>query len=349
MINRNNASIKSMVIHKIGNLTIGTDIEYSKSPITIEDEAVRTTFLNSCLDVFKEPIFYKFNEDSLSSDGNMVMNECQNVFNAESDLYEASIHITRQLYNKSVKSNIKQSYFALLLVADLLIDDELVDGVLMCKFEIQEAVYTFENTDDIINMTETYGYIPSRLDKISLVMNTNIEDGFKILNIDKTNFGGDAKYWKDEFLNIGLIGSDYTYTTDYMKVTGNFLKGRKPLEEILEKGAEVDVLGRSADYFKKNKTFDEREYKQEVFKDPRLIDAFDDYKTNWMEKSRRPMAETFDLDTVAMKKNESVFKSVIKLDKNFHIYIHGDRKKIQKGVDEEGKKFYILYYNEEID
>ncbi len=349
MINRSSASIKSMVIHKIGNQTIGTDIEYSKVAINIEDEAVSATFLNSCLDVFKEPIFYKFNDDSLATDGNIVMNECENVFNGESEMYEASIHITRQLYNKSVKSNIKQSYFALLHILDLMVDDELVDGILMCKFEIQEAVYTFENIEDVINMTETYGYIPSRLDKISLVLNTNAEDGYKLLNIDKTNFGGDAKYWKDEFLNIGLIGSDYTYTTDYMKVTGNFLKARKPLEEILEKGAEMDVLGRSADYFKKNKSFDEREYKNEVFQNPQLIEAFDDYKTNWMEKSRRPMAETFDLDTIAMKKNESIFKSVIKLDKNFHIYVHGDRNKIQKGIDEEGKKYYVLYYNEEID
>jgi hypothetical protein len=180
-------------------------------------------------------------------------------------------------------------------------------------------------------------------------MNTNKEDGYKILNIDKTNTGGDAKYWKDEFLNLLLIGTDYTYTTDFVKVTSNFLKARKPLEEILEKGVEVDVLGRSAEYFKKKKHFDESEYKSEVFQDPRLIDAFEDYKMNWQEKSRRPLTEKFDLDALAIKKNESVFKSVIKLDKNFHIYVHGDRKKIMKGVDDEGHKYYVLYYNEEID
>jgi hypothetical protein len=349
MINRSSAKIKGMVIHKIGNQSIGTDIEYSKSTITIDDDAVKSTFLNSCLDIFKEPVFYRFNVDALSGGGNMVYNECENVFTAASDLYEASIHITRQLYNKSVNSNIKQSYFALLHINDMLIDDELVDGILLCKFEIQEAVYTFEHNNDLIIMSQTYGYIPSKLDKVALVLNSNQEEGYKILNVDKTNFGGDAKYWKEEFLDLLLIGTDYTYTTDFVKVTGNFLKSRKPLEEILEKGAEVEVLGRSADYFKKNKHFDELDYKNEVFQDPRLIDAFDDYKTNWQEKSKRPMAESFNLDTTALKKHENVFKSVIKLDKNFHIYVHGDRKKIMKGVDEDGNKYYILYYHEEID
>jgi hypothetical protein len=39
---------------------------------------------------------------------------------------------------------------------------------------------------------------------------------------------------------------------------------------------------------------------------------------------------------------------VIKLDKNFHVYIHGDRELVDKGYDDEkGMKFYKLFYSEE--
>jgi hypothetical protein len=38
-------------------------------------------------------------------------------------------------------------------------------------------------------------------------------------------------------------------------------------------------------------------------------------------------------------------KLVVKLDKNFHIYIHGKRDKITEGVDDKGK-FIKLYYDE---
>ena len=46
-------------------------------------------------------------------------------------------------------------------------------------------------------------------------------------------------------------------------------------------------------------------------------------------------------------KQEKSFKSVLKLDKNFHIYIHGDRQLIEKGTDADGRKFYKVYYDKE--
>ena len=49
----------------------------------------------------------------------------------------------------------------------------------------------------------------------------------------------------------------------------------------------------------------------------------------------------------AIKKQARSIKSIIKLDKNFHIYVHGSRKLIEQGADEEGRKFYKIYYKEE--
>lgn len=44
----------------------------------------------------------------------------------------------------------------------------------------------------------------------------------------------------------------------------------------------------------------------------------------------------------------SSFKSVLKLDKNFSVYIHGNRDYIEQGYDEErGKNYYKLYYENE--
>ncbi|AQY21015.1 hypothetical protein PG310_09455 [Riemerella anatipestifer] len=39
-------------------------------------------------------------------------------------------------------------------------------------------------------------------------------------------------------------------------------------------------------------------------------------------------------------------KTIIRLDRNFHIYVHGDRKKIEQGKDEKGK-YYKIYFKEE--
>jgi hypothetical protein len=43
-----------------------------------------------------------------------------------------------------------------------------------------------------------------------------------------------------------------------------------------------------------------------------------------------------------------VFKSILKLDKNFHIYIHGRQDLIERGFDEaKGKHFYKVYFEQE--
>ena len=46
-----------------------------------------------------------------------------------------------------------------------------------------------------------------------------------------------------------------------------------------------------------------------------------------------------------LKKEMKVLKSVIKLDKNFHIYVHGRRDLIERGFDEgKGKKYYKVFF-----
>ena len=43
-----------------------------------------------------------------------------------------------------------------------------------------------------------------------------------------------------------------------------------------------------------------------------------------------------------------MFKGVLKLDKNFHIYIHGNRELIEQGIDKDGRKFYKIYFEREL-
>ena len=71
---------------------------------------------------------------------------------------------------------------------------------------------------------------------------------------------------------------------------------------------------------------------------------------NELQKILRSRLEFFGWTIVqflAVKKQARVFKSVLKLDKNFHIYIHGNRDLIEQGTDERGRKYYNIYYEEE--
>jgi len=48
-----------------------------------------------------------------------------------------------------------------------------------------------------------------------------------------------------------------------------------------------------------------------------------------------------------VKKQARIFKTVLKLDKNFRIYIHGNRELIEQGVEKDGRKYYKIYFEQE--
>jgi hypothetical protein len=61
-----------------------------------------------------------------------------------------------------------------------------------------------------------------------------------------------------------------------------------------------------------------------------------------------PIADSFDISGAAVKKQARVYKSVLKLDKNFHIYIHGNKDLIEKGFDDgRDMNYYKVYFREE--
>ena len=57
-------------------------------------------------------------------------------------------------------------------------------------------------------------------------------------------------------------------------------------------------------------------------------------------------ADNFTISESAVKKQARALKSVIKLDKNFDIYVHGNRNLIEQGRDEKGT-YYKIYYQKE--
>ncbi len=78
------------------------------------------------------------------------------------------------------------------------------------------------------------------------------------------------------------------------------------------------------------------------------MDSFQRFGDRFQEDRDVELQDHFAISADAVKKQARVFKSVLKLDKNFHIYIHGDRNKIEQGVDESGRKFYKIYYELEL-
>jgi hypothetical protein len=158
---------------------------------------------------------------------------------------------------------------------------------------------------------------------------------------------GDAQYWKEHFLNIQPISNDYHNTKDFLSIAKDFVTKQLVTDFEVSKADQIDFLNRSVNYFKHNETFEKEDFVEAVFQDKGIIESFNSFDETYRIENDIQMNDSFEISAMAVKKQARIFKSVLKLDKNFHIYIHGDRELIEQGVDNDGRKFYKIYFDEE--
>ena len=121
-----------------------------------------------------------------------------------------------------------------------------------------------------------------------------------------------------------------------------------PSEFETGKKDQLDYLNRSVGYFKENETFNIKEFENNVFGKEEVIESFRRYGSLYLDRNEIDIADQFEISPSALKKQERIFKSVLKLDKNFHVYIHGRTDLLEKGYDsQKGKHFYKIYFETE--
>ncbi|MFN3528342.1 MAG: nucleoid-associated protein [Bacteroidia bacterium] len=216
------------------------------------------------------------------------------------------------------------------------------------------GIYKIERKDFFIETSEVLTGTPGlrirqgiggkRFDKACLILFTEDEAG-TLLVMEKP--GGETEYWQRDFIGITPKNDHINHTNAVLNLTKNFVTGQYPEEFEVSRADQIDLLNRSVAFFKKNETFDKREFEQEVLQDAEVIKSFHEFNKAYSEEVNWELADQFEISAQAVKKQQRIFKSVLKLDKNFHIYIHGNRNLIEQGTDPDGRKFYKIYFENE--
>ena len=347
MINHIQASLDGLAAHFIGNQAEGADITFSQKVLDIQDVATVKVLFKYFISHFKEPEYFNFTFSSGQLELNPIYNFVANIFDDPSSLHEQSVKIARHLYEKSKHPNIKEGEMYVVYFSNVLVDDELTEAIGIFKSENKDHFIKLHKDAPQFKLEIDAGTNVAKLDKGCLIFNVDRDAGFKLCNIDYSNRYNEAKYWRDDFLVISPASDDYHQTKNYIQATKSFIKDRMPKEFDTDQADSAAAMGRSFEYFKNNEKFDAPEYEKKVFINDKVVDAFKDFKEEYQNLKAASLFDQFDISDHAVKKQSRVFKSVIKLDKNFHIYVHGDREKIQKGQDDAGRKYYILYYDDE--
>lgn len=267
----------------------------------------------------------------------------QSIFNA-SDF----VHVSQQIYHylKSVSKhqNIKDGDLFVLKFDDVKFNNQLYNAIGIYKIENKDNfLEIIGNSENDIQLKLKDGISGRKLDKACLILQT--EDNYTILVIDNAKIETD--YWQNDFLSVELKSDNINATNQFLQFTKSYIIDQLPEEFEASKSDQIELLNRSVQYFKKNDTFHQSQFEDEVLVDKNIINSFRKYDEIYKQDNEFEFNEKFEISAQAVKKQAKHFKSVLKLDRNFHIYIHGNTDMIQQGIDADGRKYYKIYYFEE--
>lgn len=336
------SKITSIITHHVGNKIRdeGYTLSQELSEITEESEDY---YLKYFLDPFKTEEKFRFTHPT-DIEQNEIFNVTKSVFNNAEEFIVASQDIAKLLYSHSEHPKINAGALNIVSFANLSYSGMQCKALGIFKSETEAPFLKIEKGAVKYQLTHDSGFELNGLDKGAIIIKTTAED-YEILVFDKNGLRSDSKFWIDDFLELELISNDFYQTTEVMKVTREFIKSTVSEEFEISKPDQMDLLNRSMDYLKNTDTYDKNEFLDSVLHDDGLKQSFRTFTDDHLSQMNVP--ESFPISDVAVKKMSRSFKSVLKLDKNFHVYIHGDRNKIEKGVDENGRKYYKIYFDKE--
>ncbi len=344
MLNYDEITVNDVIVHHIGSNAEEQGIKLSKDLINF-DEDTRALLKRLFLGPFKPGEYYHLN-DGEDLTHNKVYATASKIFADPQCLTEESQNLANFLYEQSIHPKIKPGELYVVYFSNCFIEGETVDAIGLFKSETKETFLKVQEKKQNFEINFDEGI--TKLDKGCLIFNMEQESGYLLSIVDVINKSEEARYWRDAFLNLKPRKDEYHQTKSYLDLCKSFVLDQVPKEFEVSKADQADFLNKSATYFKKNEDFEFDEFANQVIKTPEVINSFKKFKKQYETDNDTEIVDEFVISAPAVKKQSKVFKSVIKLDRNFHIYVHGNHEYIVKGFDEKtGMHYYQLFFKEE--
>lgn len=333
-----------LVIHRVGNKSTDEGTHLSKT-LTFYPQELSETLYSFFTKPFKTDEYFRF-ADNDGLEANTAYAAVKSIFEEPSQLLHNSVHLANHLYNVSFNPKVRGGDLFVVYFPDAIVEGEHTKAVGIFKSETKERILKALPTENSYDVNIQEGILLSKIDKACLIFNVEEEKGFVVANYDNSK-GDEIGVWTDDFLGLMKREDEYFDTENTLNLCKSFVLDKLPEDFEVKKVDQVDLLNKSVNFFKENEEFKLGDFAQKVLVQDELKQSFEDYKKHYEDLYEVELNDQFEISKNAVKKQARFFKSIIKLDKNFHIYVHGDRQKIEQGTDDEGKKFYKLYYEAE--
>ncbi len=338
MVNGSDATVEEFVLHRLATDDVPSIFNDYSAVLqgAEEQEFLRRLFLKPFANMGETFTFAE------GEDGDVFHGLCAGI-HAGRDLVEASHSIAQRLLEVLRQSDIKGGDCFVAKFTGVGMGTGHYDAVGVLKFEGREVFIESKPEDGRLNMRLGRGLGTLKPALAVLVVFT--PGAPTIFTIDNDKHAG---AWRHGFIGLRRKEDHVNNTRDVMAMARTFITEELPQQHEVDRAGQIDLLNRSVQYFKENTEYDRDHFAQEVFGEKDMINSFDRYGAQYGQEHDVQLQDRFDISPHAVKSQARVFKSVLKLDKNFHIYIHGDRSRIEQGVDENtGRKYYKIYYEQE--
>jgi len=342
MIHVEDARITHFILHHFSQELLEEKI--ATEEIAIEDEVDEAVIRKLFTKPFtKAQSSYNFYHE-VDIDFNVLYKCTEELWSNAVDFVEYSHKVFTHLKNVSDHPKIKDGDVFILEFENVVIHNEKRRAIGIYKVEQKDFFLSsnWENNKQAkISLQE--GISSGKLDKACFIV--DLPSGPEVYIVDGNK--EEAAYWKYNFVSVVLKNDHYNKTQQTMEITQHFIKEEFPQECEVSRVDQADLLNRSMEYFKVADSYNHEEFEEVVLQDENLIESFRGFRNQVFEEQGWSFEDNFEMVPDAVKKNQRFYKSVIKLDKNFHIYVHGNKEMIEQGVDEQGRKYYKLYFEEE--
>lgn len=334
--------INKSIVHFVGNRTADEGIQFSNSELSLNDSTIKA-LMKYLLGSLKTDGYYQFWHES-DLNFNEIYTYAKEMFNAPDLFLDISKNMAKHLYACSNHAKIRGGEMCIVLFKNIIVDTKTCDAIGIFKAERKDTFFRITNDKGQVTMQTEMGININRLDKGCLIFNVEKERGFWVTAVDNINRGKDAKYWISDFLKIRPRNNSYNQTESLISSTREFIA---QLPETITKIEKINMLNRSACELKKE-TVNIDDYAENVFQNKEVVEEFKKFDKQQHINNGIEFINDLELSPMAVKQRGIVCDNKIRLDNNFELRILDGENNLEKGYDENRKKYYYkLFFDEE--
>lgn len=344
MINFFESNLEQLSIHYVGNKTLDQGMYCSDEPVKLDDETKLVLFQFLSASFERSDVLFHFSAQHKS---NIVYEIVRSMFSGDAQFIEGSKNLARHLYDSSSHPKVSGGHFYVAKYKNVYFEGGFREAIGLFRHPSDPSTVSIKKTGNGFEMDLQTDVISSNSPKLGcLIIKTEENNGYVVALSGKDSIK--SAPFKDEFLNLDVRKDNYAKSSNMMQAASLFIKSE--IDHLYKVSAvqKTELLSRANSYFKTNYYFDINDFAGEVFRDNDVNEDFRQFITRYEDQHQIGLGDQFDISDQAVKKGAKSFKKVIKLDRNFHLYVHGSHELIERGFDaDKDMNFYKVYFKNE--